>query len=88
MKVLATAVDWGDFDRLPKLPRVKVAERDYDWLRPEEHRAAVAAARTEEEGLAILFAVATGNSWPWSSPICTSSGTTWWCGATGRPQGS
>lgn len=58
--VLGKAQEWGVIAELPKMPRVKVPERSFDWLTSEEGARVVAATPDPEERLLVLFALRTG----------------------------
>ncbi len=59
-RILASAVEWGLLDALPKIPAVKVPEPSFDFLSVAEARALVAAARDSIECALFLFALHTG----------------------------
>lgn len=59
-KMLVTAVEWGLLDALPRLPRIRVPERQFDFLTAEESERLLAGARTPEARLLILFALRSG----------------------------
>lgn len=59
-KALVSAVEWEMLAALPALPRVRVPERHFDFLTPEEAARVVEAARSPEARLWILFALRTG----------------------------
>jgi integrase len=59
-KALVSAVEWGMLDVLPPLPRIRVPERHFDFLTPEESQRVIDGARTLEARLWILFALRTG----------------------------
>lgn len=59
-KMLVCAVEWELLEALPKLPRIKVPEPRFDFYNREESALLLAAARSEEERLQILFALDTG----------------------------
>ncbi len=61
-RVLASAVEWDYLAALPPLPRIKVAQPEWDFLTPEEAAKVleVARARSEEVHASLLFALHTG----------------------------
>jgi integrase len=59
-KMLGTATEWGLIEAPPRLPRIRVPERQFDFLTPEESERLLAGARTPEARLLILFALRTG----------------------------
>jgi hypothetical protein len=59
-KMLVTAVEWGMLEVLPRLPRIRVPERQFDFLSPDESEQLLEGARTREARLLVLFALRTG----------------------------
>ena len=59
-RVLASAVEWGALDKLPKLPRVKVPEPRFDFFTRAESEQLVTGTRNPEERALLLFALHTG----------------------------
>jgi len=61
-RVLASAVEWEYLGGMPPLPRIKVAQPEWDFLTPEEAAKVLesARARSEEVYASILFALHTG----------------------------
>jgi integrase len=59
-RILASACEWGYIDRIPHLPKVKVADKGWDFFTREEATKLVATARDEEERVLLLFALDTG----------------------------
>jgi integrase len=58
--VLVFAVKWGYLSRLPDLPEVTIPEASFDWYRPEEAAALIAAARDPWEKALLMFPLHTG----------------------------
>ena len=58
--ILSSAVEWGYLAAMPRLPKVKVDDPQWEWYRAEEARRLVAAARDEWERAMLLFPLATG----------------------------
>jgi integrase len=58
--ILSSAVEWGYLAAMPRLPKVKVDDPQWEWYRAEEATRLVAAARDEWERAALLFPLATG----------------------------
>jgi excisionase family DNA binding protein len=58
--ILVFAVKWDYLDRMPELPDVVVPEASFDWYRPHEAAALVAAARDAWERAVLLFPLHTG----------------------------
>ena len=58
--ILSSAVEWGYLAAMPRLPKVKVDDPQWEWYRAEEARRLVAAARDEWERALLLFPLATG----------------------------
>jgi integrase len=59
-RILASAVEWGVLDALPRFPRIRVPEASFDFFNREESDAVVATARSAEEHALLLFAFHTG----------------------------
>ncbi len=59
-RILASAVEWGCLEAVPPLPRLKVTQPAWDFFSPEEASKLLAAARTEDERVILLFALHTG----------------------------
>lgn len=57
---LVMAHAWGDLDALPKMPKVRVEDPEWDHLTLQETRALIQAARDPRDRLLLLFAVSTG----------------------------
>jgi integrase len=57
---LSMAVEWGDLPALPRWPKFKIEDSEWDFLTQDEARALLAAARDERDRLLLWFAVATG----------------------------
>lgn len=58
--ILSSAVEWGYLAAMPRLPKVKVDDPQWEWYRAEEARRLVAAARDEWDRAMVLFPLATG----------------------------
>ena len=58
--ILSSAVEWGYLVAMPRLPKVKVDDPQWEWYRAEEAKLLVAAARDEWERALLLFPLATG----------------------------
>jgi integrase len=58
--ILSSAVEWGYLAAMPRLPKVKVDDPQWEWYRAEEARLLVAAVRDEWERAVLLFPLATG----------------------------
>src|SRR5450432_4139626 len=58
--ILVFAIKWDYLDRMPELPDVVVPEASFDWYRPHEAAALVAAARDAWEQAVLLFPLHTG----------------------------
>jgi len=58
--ILSSAVEWGYLAAMPRLPKVKVDDPQWEWYRAEEARRLVAAARDEWDRAMLLFPLATG----------------------------
>jgi integrase len=54
------AVEWNDLAALPRWPKFKIEDSEWDFLTPAEARALVDAARDANDRLLLWFAVATG----------------------------
>jgi integrase len=59
-RILASAVEWGDLETIPPMPKVKVPQPKWDYLTAEETAAVISAARTNEERAILVFALHTG----------------------------
>ena len=59
-RILASAVEWGELEAVPLLPKIKVPEPEFDWYTREESKLLFAAARDPEERALLVFAVHTG----------------------------
>jgi integrase len=59
-KILATAEKWGQLPRMPRFPRIKVPECDFDFYDVHEAAQLVRAAGDAEERAMLLFALHTG----------------------------
>jgi len=59
-RVLVSALEWELIDRVPRFPRVRVPQQDFDWLTPEESRRLVDAAEDEQGRALLLCALHTG----------------------------
>jgi len=57
--ILASAVEWGVLDRLPKFPQVKCSVPSFNFYESAEVGALIASAR-EDERVLIMFAAHTG----------------------------
>jgi integrase len=58
-RVLTSAVEWGALEALPRFPRIKVPEQDFDFFEPEESERLLAGAN-EDDRLLLMFALKTG----------------------------
>lgn len=58
--ILSSAVEWGYLAAMPRLPKVKVDDPQWEWYRAEEAKLLVAAVRDEWERAVLLFPLATG----------------------------
>ena len=58
--ILSSAVEWGYLAAMPRLPKVKVDDPQWEWYRAEEARLLVEAVRDEWERAVLLFPLATG----------------------------
>jgi integrase len=59
-KILVSAVEWEVLDRLPKFPKIKPPEADFDFFTREESVLVIDAARDAEEQALLMFAFHTG----------------------------
>jgi len=59
-RILASAVEWGYHDALPFLPKIKVPEAPWDFFTKEESALLLAAARSPDARLLLMFALHTG----------------------------
>jgi integrase len=59
-RILASAVEWEFIDRIPMLPKVKVAEKGWDFFQRDEAAKLIAATRDDEERAILLFPLDTG----------------------------
>jgi integrase len=59
-RILASAKEWGEISTIPDLPKVKVADPEWDFYVKEETERLIAVCRGEEERALLLFAVRTG----------------------------
>ena len=59
-RVLVSAVEWEVIDHLPRFPKVKVPQQDFDWFTPEESRRLLEASTDEEGRVMLLCALHTG----------------------------
>ncbi len=59
--LLRCAVEWGELDAAPKMPRLAVAPAEFDWLRPAEADTLLAVAAAEPKWSAMFtLALRTG----------------------------
>jgi integrase len=58
--ILSSAVEWGYLAAMPRLPKVKVDDPQWEWYRAEEAKLLVAAVRDEWERAVLLFPLGTG----------------------------
>ena len=86
--ILSSAVEWGYLAAMPRLPKVKVDDPQWEWYRAEEARRLVAAARDEWERAMLLFPLATGARMESRSRSAgaTSTGCPGWFTSGSRPQ--
>ena len=59
-RILASAVEWDLLPAVPRLPKVKVPDPEWDYFNREEADALVKAGRDSEERTLLLFALHTG----------------------------
>lgn len=59
-RMLQCAEDWGEISRVPKLPRIKVADAPWDFFTREETDTLFAAVTDPSERALLLFAFDTG----------------------------
>jgi len=59
-KILATAVEWDILEKLPRFPKITVADAEWDWFNVEETRLLLAQARDAQEYALLLFPFDTG----------------------------
>jgi len=59
-KVLVTAVEWEVIDKMPRFPRIRVPDSEWDWFTAEETRVLLDKARNSEEYALLLFPFDTG----------------------------
>lgn len=59
-KILVTANEWGDLAAVPKLPNIKVSQRDFDFYGAEDAEALIQAAGDAMERALLRFAIHTG----------------------------
>jgi integrase len=57
---LAMAVEWGDLGALPRWPKFKLEDSEWDHLTVQEAQALLAGARDSRDRLLLWFALATG----------------------------
>jgi integrase len=58
--ILATAVEWGALDVLPKFPKIKVSASAFDFYNVVEAAALLDSARDDEERAILRFALHSG----------------------------
>jgi len=61
--ILSSAVEWGYLAAMPRLPKVKVDDPQWEWYRGEEARRLVRAARDEWERALLLFPPPRARAW-------------------------
>jgi integrase len=59
-KILVSAVEWEVLDKLPRFPKIRTPERDFDFFTREESALVIQAARDAEERALLMFAFHTG----------------------------
>ena len=59
-RVLVSAMEWEVIDRLPRFPKIRVPQQDFDWFTREESRCLVDGAENEEDRVLLLCALHTG----------------------------
>jgi integrase len=57
---LSKAVEWGELESLPKFPKIKAPDPEWDHLTITESNALLGAARDDRDRLLLWFALATG----------------------------
>jgi len=59
-RVLASAVEWEVLDRLPRFPKVRIPQQDFDWLTAQESQRLLDGAGDPEARTLLLCALHTG----------------------------
>lgn len=59
-RVLVSAMEWEVIDRIPRFPKFRVPQQDFDWLTHDESRRLVDAADDEQGRVLLLCALHTG----------------------------
>jgi integrase len=59
-KILATAVQWDILEKLPRFPKIAVADPEWDWFNTDETRALLSKARNPQEHALLLLPFDTG----------------------------
>lgn len=59
-KILVSAVEWECIDKMPRFPKIRVTDPEWDWFTAEETKKLLAKARNREEYALLLFPFDTG----------------------------
>jgi integrase len=59
-KILVTAVEWEAIDKMPRLPKIRLTDPDWDWFTGEETSKLLEKARDAEQFALLLFPFDTG----------------------------
>ena len=59
-RVLASAVEWGVIEKIPAPPKVKVADKGWDFFTGQEGAKLLAVTRNDEEKAMLMFPLRTG----------------------------
>jgi integrase len=59
-KILVTAVEWEAIDKMPRFPKIRLTDPDWDWFTSEETSKLLEKARNPEEYALLLFPFDTG----------------------------
>lgn len=59
-KILATAVDWDVIERVPRFPKIRLVDPEWNWFTGDETRLLLSKARDPEEYALLLFPFDTG----------------------------
>ena len=59
-KILVSALEWDIIDKVPRFPKIRVSDSEWDWFTAEETTKLLAKARDPEEYALLLFPFDTG----------------------------
>jgi integrase len=59
-KILTTAVEWDVLEKIPRFPKIRLVDPDWDWFTAEETTLLLRKARDAEEYALLLFPFDTG----------------------------